>query len=361
LLGIDARAARYTWTAALVLLGVCIVYLIRQALFIFVIALLFAYLLYPIMDWMDRRMTAKTRTPALAMTFILVLGIIAALALPVGSVVATQATTLASQAPGFLEKLRQNPPVAAPTETGVKSFESQIVSTLESQLQQHYGDLASVVPKISIKVLSASQNLIFVVIVPILSFLILRDGRAIRDGFLDMLDSAREDASETLADIHELLLLYMRALLFLCCATLISFSIVFSIMGVPYPLLLASIAFPLEFIPLVGPLTAAAIIIVVSIVSGYAHIWWVVIFLGVYRVFQDYVLSPALMSKGVEVHPLLVIFGVLAGGELAGIPGIFLSVPVIALIRLVHHRINIIRARRRMRRMPDATLPATSR
>jgi predicted PurR-regulated permease PerM len=361
LLGIDSRAARYTWTAALVLLAVCIVYLIREALFIFIIALLFAYLLYPIMDWMERRMTARTRTPALAMTFLLVLGLITALAIPVGSVVATQAATLASQAPGFLEKLRKNPPAAAASETGVKSLESQAVSMLELQLQQHYGDIASVVPKISLKVLSASQNLIFVVIIPILSFLILRDGRAIRDGFLDMLDSAREDVGETLADIHELLLLYMRALLFLCCATLISFSIVFSIMGVPYPLLLASIAFPLEFIPLVGPLAAAIIIIVVSIVSGYAHIWWVVIFLGVYRIFQDYVLSPMLMSQGVEVHPLLVIFGVIAGGDLAGIPGIFLSIPVIALMRLVYHRIVTIRAKRRMLRAPDATPAANLR
>jgi predicted PurR-regulated permease PerM len=131
----------------------------------------------------------------------------------------------------------------------------------------------------------------------------------------------------------------MRALLFLCLATLIAFSLVLSIMRVPYAMLLASIAFPLEFIPLVGPLAAAAIIIGVSLFSG-AHVIWVVIFLGVYRMFQDYVLSPHLMSKGVELHPLLVIFGVFAGGEIAGVKGVFLSVPILALLRLLYYRLR---------------------
>jgi predicted PurR-regulated permease PerM len=83
------------------------------------------------------------------------------------------------------------------------------------------------------------------------------------------------------------------------------------------------------------------------VVSGYAHGWWVVIFLGLYRLFQDYVLSPHLMSKGVELHPLMIILGVLAGGEIGGIPGIFLSIPVLALIRLLYHRSRKVSAARR--------------
>jgi len=148
---------------------------------------------------------------------------------------------------------------------------------------------------------------------------------------------------------HALLLLYMRSLLFLCCATYVSFSIVLSAMGVRYALLLASIAFPLEFVPLVGPLSAAVIIIAVSAVSGYPHILWLIIFLGIYRMFQDYVLQPHLMSKGVELHPLMVIFGVFAGGEIGGVAGIFLSVPILALIRLLYHRIKKVQFARQVR------------
>jgi predicted PurR-regulated permease PerM len=56
--------------------------------------------------------------------------------------------------------------------------------------------------------------------------------------------------------------------------------------------------------------------------------------------FQDYVLSPQLLSSGIEIHPLLVLFGVLAGEQVAGIPGMFFSVPVIAALRIVIVRLR---------------------
>ena len=76
--------------------------------------------------------------------------------------------------------------------------------------------------------------------------------------------------------------------------------------------------------------------LLVAGLSGYSnHLLWIVIFLIVYRLFQDYVLSPYLLSSGVELHPLLVLFGVLAGEQVAGVPGMFFSVPVIAALRII--------------------------
>src|SRR3569833_2476357 len=106
-------------------------------------------------------------------------------------------------------------------------------------------------------------------------------------------------------------------------------------MSVPYAMLLSTIAFLCEFVPLLGPLTAAGVIIAVSALSGYGHVLWVAIFLGIFRLIQDYIISPKLMGSGVELHPMLVIFGVLAGAEIAGVAGVFLSIPVLALLRLV--------------------------
>jgi predicted PurR-regulated permease PerM len=110
-------------------------------------------------------------------------------------------------------------------------------------------------------------------------------------------------------------------------------------MGVPYGLLLAATAGLLEFIPMLGPLTASVLILTVAGVAG-SHLLAVLIFLGVYRVFQDYILSPHLMEQGVELHPLLVLFGVFAGAEIAGIAGTFLSVPVLAMARILYARVR---------------------
>ena len=331
MLGIDSKAARYTWTAAVVLLLMGMIYVIRETIVIFVIALLFAYLLYPLVDVIDQRLTARTRTPALAIAYLIVISLLTVFGAFIGNQVLTQARYLSQNPPdpeAFIDNVGNQHPQLKPALDYVKD-----------DLRVRARELMSKAPQFGMQVVSESRNLIFVVIIPILAFFILKDGRQIRDAFIRIVgDNRGEAVSEALNDIHSMLLQYMRALLYLCLATLISFMIFLNAMGVPYAALLASIAFPLEFIPLVGPLIAALTIIGVSAFSGYTHVVWVIVFLGVYRTFQDYVLSPNLMSRGVALHPLLVIFGVFAGGEIGGVTGIFLSVPVLALIRLMYHR-----------------------
>ncbi|MFD2272284.1 AI-2E family transporter [Undibacterium arcticum] len=94
----------------------------------------------------------------------------------------------------------------------------------------------------------------------------------------------------------------------------------------------------------VGPLVAVGTVLTVSSFSGYEHLLWLSGFIFSYRIFQDYVLSPYLMSEGVEVSPLLVIIGLLAGDELGGVAGIFLSVPVLATLKIVFVRVKSVSA-----------------
>jgi predicted PurR-regulated permease PerM len=145
---------------------------------------------------------------------------------------------------------------------------------------------------------------------------------------------------DILTDLHVLLGQFIRALVILSAATLLVYTVFFTIVRVPYGALLASLAALLEFIPVVGPFTAAVLIILAAALSGAGHILLIVVFLAVYRLFQDYVLNPHLMGAGIELHPLLVIFGALAGEELAGIPGMFLSVPAMAALRVAYVRIQ---------------------
>ena len=337
MLGIEPRAARYTWTAALVLLLLGAIYLIRDVLLVFIVALLFAYLLYPLVDLLDRHMPSRTRTFALALTYLLTIGIIVTFGVFIGSAAADQAANLAKSAPAFLERIREAP---TPGPGSVRSFKDQLTDVVQSQLRAHYNEIVSVVPRWSLRVLAASGNLLYVIVVPILSFFILRDGRRIRDGFLEMFGVARAGAEETLVDIHTLLLQYMRALLFLLRR---------HVRGIQYRAERHGRA--LRFAARLDRFSARIHSARRATLGGrhhpgcrhtqrgYPHVLWLVIFLGIYRIFQDYVISPNLMSRGVELHPMLVIFGVLAGGEIGGVAGIFLSIPTLALIRLFYHRI----------------------
>lgn len=335
--GIDVRTARATLTAAGILSLLTLFWFMRGTLLVFVVALLLASLLSPLCDVIARLLPPKSRALAPALTWLLAIAVITAFGAFLGSVITDQAASLTKAAPAILERLKQQP---LPTPGQSASLRTQLAAVAETQLREHYNEIVGIVPELTLKVLSLSGNLLYLIIVPIISFFVLKDGRELTNTFLGMFDLNRTLVERLLEDTHTLLIQYMRALSLLCCATFAVFSIVLSLMGVPYALLLASVAFPLEFIPMMGPLAAAVIIIAVTVVSAYPHVIWVVVFLALFRIVQDYVLSPRLMSRGVELHPLLVILGLLAGEEVGGIAGIFLSVPILAVVRLFYYRLK---------------------
>jgi predicted PurR-regulated permease PerM len=338
MLGIDRRAASYTFTAAMVLLALYLVYMVRSTLIVFTLAVLFAYLLSPLVNLLDRFLPGSTRTPALALSFVIFVAILALFVSLIGARAVKEAEDLNKRLPDLLAGWQQPTPEAPPQ---INSLKEELIGKLRQVMTQRSSDLISSLPQYGLKFLTAASDLIFVVIIPILAFFFLKDGHLIRDHLLDLAPRGprRQLLDEVMADIHRLLAHYMRALVGLTLAAFTSYSIFFTIMGVPYGILLAAIAGMLEFIPMLGPLTASVLILLVVGVAS-SHVLAVVIFLPIYRIFQDYILSPHLMEQGVELHPLLVLFGVFAGAEIAGIPGTFLSVPVLALMRILYLRIR---------------------
>jgi predicted PurR-regulated permease PerM len=335
MLGLEAHAARYAWTAIWVLLVMSLVYLIRETLFIFIVALLFAYLLWPLVHFLDQRLPGRSKLPSLSIVYLLLLGVLVVIGVVIGTRIANQASALSSKIPELLAKLDQ--PI---TDSG--SIGMRILAEIQRQLAGHSRDLILPASNAILSLLSHAEVLLFVVLVPILSFFFLKDGRTLFSTLLDVVsdESWRKMLNDIANDLHLLLANYMRALVLLGLAAAIVYASFFSLIGLPYGLLLGAIAFFFEFIPLVGPLTSSAIVLLVAGLSGFGHIFWIILFLVAFRMFQDYFLSPHLLSSGTEVHPLLVIFGVLAGGQIAGIPGSFLSVPIMATLRIIYRQVQ---------------------
>jgi predicted PurR-regulated permease PerM len=338
MLGLEPKAARYTWTAALVLVALELVYLLRSTLFVFTLALLFAYLLSPLVNLLDRALPNRTRTLALALAYIIFIGIAVLVVTQVGIKVVAQAQALSKKLPDMMAKWEEPSPQAPENLNTVKA---RVVQTIRTELYKRTSDILNALPGASLKFLEVASDVIYVVIVPVLAFFFLKDGELIRGHMLSVVDAGplRALVDSLLVDIHLLLAHYMRALVLLSLNTFVFYSVAFTIIGMPFGILLAVMGMCLEFIPMIGPLTAAAAILIVAAVSG-AHILTVLIFLVAYRMLQDYFVSPHLMGQGVELHPLLVLFGVFGGAEVAGVAGSFLSVPVLALARILYLRVR---------------------
>lgn len=335
MLGFDQRAARCTWTAALVLLLLWVVYLARTALFVFILALLFAYLLAPLVDLLDRIFPARrTRTAALALAFVIVVAVTGGLGYLIGARVVDEASVLAMRFPKMVESWQQPLP-------SDHSLQAQIVERVRAEVAARSSSLISELPQYGLQLLSVASNVIYVVIIPVLAFFFLKDAATMRGHFLDVLEEGPRRAllGDLMSDVDLLLARYMRALFLLSAAAFAAYAIFFSVMRMPYAILLAAASGLLEFIPMLGPVTATALILIVAGVGG-VSLLPIMAFLALFRVAQDYLLSPHLMGRGVQLHPLLVLFGVFAGAEIAGIAGTFLSVPVLALVRIVYLRIR---------------------
>jgi predicted PurR-regulated permease PerM len=176
----------------------------------------------------------------------------------------------------------------------------------------------------------------WLILIPILSFFFLKDVDAFRRSALQMFPRGRWRwrADEFFQDVNSTLAAYIRAQLTACLLIGIICTLGFVLLGVPFPLVLGVIAGLFEFIPLVGPLVVAIIAFLVTSFSPDTSTYsalWVLLFLGVLRIVHDYTIYPRLISQGVHLHPLAVILAILCGAELAGVVGIFLSIPVTAI------------------------------
>lgn len=355
MLAFDRRAARVTWTIFLVAAALFAVYAVRRTLLVFFLAIFFSYMLYPLVRRIERMIPLRSaRMVATALVFVLLVAVVGAVLAVVGPPLASQASRLAVRIPqvvndpGMFDRIPL-PDWLAPYRERMAEF-----------VREHLPDSDSAVPiarQVGQTALRVFGDMIFTILIPILAFLFITGGAAMRDGFLSWTAEGRHSPmwQHIVADLDKLFGRYIRALVLLSTATFVSYSIFFSVAGVPYGILLASLAAVLEFIPVIGPLVAAVAALVVAAVGGYDHLLVIVIFIAIYRLFQDYVVNPYLMSGGVAVPPLMVLFGLLAGEEIGGVVGIFLSIPTLAAARIA-----ILRIREDMHARSDAEARAAS-
>ena len=341
MLGLDVKAARAAWTVFLVALAILVIYAARDTIVVFVLAFFFAYLLAPAVDFVSGFFPkAVSRNWSLGIVYVLLLGLISWLIYLLGSKIGEQAASFASKLPELLKK--EDPLAAIPFPSWLEPVHQRIVQAAHEQLNTLNESAIPLLQKFAGQVLSRAGSVLTAILIPILSFFLLKDAAELRASLLEtpVTLKMRQFLTEILDDLHHVLAQYIRALVGLSISTLIVYSLYLEITGVPYAFLLAAIAAVLEFIPVVGPLVAGASALIVAGASGYPHLLWIVVFVIIFRMFQDYVLSPYLMGQGVELHPLLVLFAVLAGEKIAGVPGMFFSVPVIAALRVIFLRVQ---------------------
>ena len=130
---------------------------------------------------------------------------------------------------------------------------------------------------------------------------------------------------------------YIRAKVILGGLSLTYCSVGMFVLGFPNAVILGILAGILEFIPVAGWMIAAGTIVSVGALA-HAHWIWMLALLGLWRILIDYSIAPRVMGHELEIHPLLAIFTLMVGGAVGGIVGIYLSIPLVATLRVIYRR-----------------------
>jgi predicted PurR-regulated permease PerM len=332
----DARTARILVTVLLFALALGFLYVARATLIAFLFAIFFAYLMSPLVNRLETLL--RSRVAAIAVIYTLLLVLVVVFFVEVGPKVTREGAKLGQSLPTLLNQLSSG---QIAQQLGAEhGWNKKSIDLAQSFLLSRSAQITQLAQRIGLRVADVAKQAWLFFVVPLLSIFFLKDGRSFSDFLLSTVQSRpqREFLENVLNDLNQMLAHFIRAQLTLAALTLVMYSAVLGIMGVPYALVLGTLGGVLEFIPVVGPLAAALVIVGVALLMSYQHWLILIVFLGIWRLIQDYVSSPRIMGESMELHPLAAIFGVMAGGEVAGILGIYLSIPVMAGLRIVFRR-----------------------
>lgn len=305
----------------------------RAILTPFVLAAMFAYVCNPLVNLLYRR-AKLPRTLAIVVIYLVMLGAVVSAGIVLTKRVLSEADELKDYFDSFLEGAKAQA-LALPDWLRPSVFEF-LVSVKKSRIFS---------PSVIFYVFpGAISRIISFFTFLFAAFYFLREGGSFFEKIIEATPSSyRSDAELLLRKINRVLGRYLRGQLFMVFLVALALFVALSILGVRFALILAIFSGFAEIVPIIGPITATTVAALVTFVGGASHFSLspltasgiVVLIYFLLRQFQDYFIAPNVMGRVTNLHPLVVLFAVLAGGHIGGIIGLILAVPIAASIRIL--------------------------
>jgi predicted PurR-regulated permease PerM len=317
--------------------GIWVAHRLGRILFVLILAIFFAYVIAPLVELVQSRISLAghsrrlPRGAAIAVVYLLLAGAFGTGAAILWPSAARQLDDAIVHVPMYTQSFRTwehgwtryYERLRIPIELR-HSIDESVLGAGDAAVAYARGSLLALIGVLS--------DVPWLVLVPVLAFLMLRDTAGIRRTLLTALPHRIRLRSHRLfEELNATLAAYVRAQLIACVVVGTVSGVGFALLGSSYAILLGVLAGVLEFIPLIGPLVVAAVAVMLAALHDPMMALWTAAFLTVLRVVEDYVIYPRLIGRDIDLHPLVVILAVLAGVELDGIAGIFIAVPVVAL------------------------------
>ena len=322
-------------TIAMVLLtglSLLLLYQVRRTLVWLVVALLFAVALYPVVGWVQRRITRTHRLPATLLVFLVVLIVIAGLATLFVIPLTREGVVFVQQLPHLIEEARAGGGVL-----GRLLARTDAISYLEQNQDNIRSSLTGLTAPAARVVQTVVTGVAGVVTIFVLALLMVLEGPKLVDGGLRVVGDAQRRAriARVSADCAKSITGYISGnlLISVICGGLVYGAL--KIMGVPFAGLIAIFVAFTDLIPLIGATLGAIVAVTAAAFHSIPALIVIAIVFLAYQQLENHVLQPVILSRTVKLNPLAVIVAILIGVELAGILGALLAIPFAGIIQVI--------------------------
>jgi len=307
---------------------------IERAVFTpFILGIIFAYIFNPVINFFYRYIKLP-RTLSIVIIYLTIVSVLIFL----GVTLTRQVTNESSELKSFINKLPET------TETQIDNLPSWIKPVAQDALSF----LEKPKPISSVSVFNffpkAITSIVGFFIFLFSGFYFLRDGKSMFNKLLSLAPNAyRSDLDSLSLRVNNVLRGYLRGQVFMVFLVSLVLYIALSIVGVKFALILAIFSGFTEIVPIIGPIFAGAVGALIALTSdnlsfGLNNLQGAIVVILIYfivRQIQDYFIAPGVMGRIVRLHPLIILFAVLAGGHIWGILGIILAVPIAGVVRIL--------------------------
>ena len=295
----------------------------------FLVAFLFNFILYPIVEFFEDK-GVRPRWLIVSVIFLVIFGILIGIIVWVSPYVVHQLNQLITERfPAIFDNLMES--------LERMNFSPDLIDQVTGQLRSGVESYVLTL----IESLSKSLSLLFevlvtIVLIPIILFFMMKDYDLVGDGILKAVPSRwREHFAILSKRINEVTGLYLRGQFLIMIGIGTVATIGYSLIGLDYAILFGIIVGLTNIIPYIGATIAAIVPVTYALLSSSGPEWWVVLALNIgFQFVEGNILQPVIMSKQLDMHPLIIIAAILGFGSLLGVVGVIFATPIAGIIKV---------------------------
>ena len=326
-----------TWRSLIIVIiaifSIYLLYLARSLFFSFALAVLISYLLNPLVNAITKK--GMSRVWGILFAYLALFFITAAIFMYGIPRIVSQLNTISETVPYYTAQVQEITRSIQSRYTGL-GIPLGVRQVIDERIQWVEEIILKVVSDSLAAIVGTLGYIFKILLAPVLSFYILKDIDLIKKRAISAIpQNWREEAVELFRETDKVLGSFVRGYLLIAAIVGGMTAAAMAALGVEFALMLGIFAGLAEIIPYFGPIIGAVPAVGLAILkSKWLAVKVAIAFLVIHQV-EGNIISPKILGDKVGLHPLVVIFSLLAGGELYGLPGMLLAVPVAAMLKVI--------------------------